>query len=70
VEQLNQLIKRIQEELPQVEQGEEAEQIHRHFNNTLEHIRIRLDSQSDLGNNANGETNGHDGLRSYAGVEL
>ncbi|KAI1890201.1 hypothetical protein AGOR_G00171240 [Albula goreensis] len=44
VQVLNQLIQKIQEDLPNLEPGEEADQIGRHFHNTLEHLRLRRDA--------------------------
>ncbi|KAL1512525.1 hypothetical protein ABEB36_002106 [Hypothenemus hampei] len=44
---LNQVIKKIKDELPNLESSDETEQITKHFNNTLEHIRIRLESSED-----------------------
>ncbi|XP_050301165.1 vacuolar protein sorting-associated protein 35 isoform X3 [Anthonomus grandis grandis] len=47
IEILNQVIKKIKEELPNLESSDETEQISKHFNNTLDHIRIRLESPED-----------------------
>ncbi|XP_069687418.1 vacuolar protein sorting-associated protein 35 [Periplaneta americana] len=44
VQMLNQLIAKIREELPNLEANEETEQINKHFTNTLEHLRNRMDS--------------------------
>ncbi|XP_060536542.1 vacuolar protein sorting-associated protein 35 [Cylas formicarius] len=44
VEILNQVIKKIKEELPNLENSDETEQITKHFNNTLDHIKTRLES--------------------------
>ncbi|XP_037051004.1 vacuolar protein sorting-associated protein 35 isoform X1 [Bradysia coprophila] len=41
---LNQLIAKINEELPNLEQCEETKQIEMHSNNTLAHIKLRMDS--------------------------
>ncbi|GFG38277.1 hypothetical protein Cfor_01909 [Coptotermes formosanus] len=46
---LNQLIGKIREELPNLEANEETEQINKHFNNTLEHLRNRVDSPESEG---------------------
>ncbi|KAL3286540.1 hypothetical protein HHI36_001045 [Cryptolaemus montrouzieri] len=40
---LNQVIIKIKEELPNLETSEETEQITKHFNNTLDHLRVRLE---------------------------
>ncbi|KAH1015164.1 hypothetical protein HUJ05_012933 [Dendroctonus ponderosae] len=40
IEVLNQVIKKIKEELPNLESSDETEQITKHFNNSLEHIKI------------------------------
>ncbi|XP_066152348.1 vacuolar protein sorting-associated protein 35 isoform X1 [Euwallacea fornicatus] len=45
---LNQVIKKIKEELPNLESSDETEQITKHFNNTLEHIRLRLETLDDV----------------------
>lgn len=47
VEILNQVIKKIKEEKPNLESSDETEQITKHFNNTLEHIRARLESPDE-----------------------
>ena len=39
VDLLAQLLEKIREELPNLDVGDETEQIEKHFNNTLEHIR-------------------------------
>jgi vacuolar protein sorting-associated protein 35 len=57
VAMLNQLIAKIKEDLPNLEANEETEQINKHFHNTLEHVRMRLESS---------ETDGP----SYEGLEL
>lgn len=54
---LNQVIAKIREELPNLEASEETEQINKHFNNTVDHQRARLD---------NPETDGV----SYQGLEI
>ncbi|XP_045469525.1 vacuolar protein sorting-associated protein 35 isoform X2 [Harmonia axyridis] len=54
---LNQVISKIKEELPNLETSDETEQITKHFNNTLDHLRVKL------------ETPEVDGV-SYEGLEL
>lgn len=49
VQVLNQLIGKIREELPNLEANEETEQINKHFTNTLEHLRNRLESPESEG---------------------
>ncbi|MGH0131487.1 UNVERIFIED_CONTAM: hypothetical protein FKN15_077129 [Acipenser sinensis] len=44
VQVLNQLIQKIREDIPNLEASEEAEQINKHFHNTLEHLRLRRES--------------------------
>ncbi|KAJ1527070.1 hypothetical protein ONE63_008611 [Megalurothrips usitatus] len=44
VQMLNHLISKIHEELPNLETNEETEQISKHFSNTLEHLRNRMES--------------------------
>jgi hypothetical protein len=46
---LNQLIGKIREELPNLEANEETEQINKHFTNTLEHLRNRIESPESEG---------------------
>lgn len=41
---LNHLISKIHEELPNLETNEETEQISKHFSNSLEHLRNRMES--------------------------
>lgn len=41
---LNQLIAKIKETLPNLEANEETEQINKHFQNTVEHLKLRRDS--------------------------
>ncbi|XP_044263699.1 vacuolar protein sorting-associated protein 35 isoform X1 [Tribolium madens] len=57
VQILNQVIGKVKEELPNLESSDETDQITKHFNNTLEHLRARL------------ETPDADGV-SYEGLEL
>ncbi len=42
---LNQLIEKIREDLPNLEDNEETEQINKHFTNTLEHLRNKQESE-------------------------
>lgn len=44
VQILNQLITKIREDLPNLESNEETEQINKHFTNTLEHLRLQMES--------------------------
>lgn len=44
---LNQLIAKINEELPNLEQCEETKQIEMHNNNTLAHIKLRMESMAN-----------------------
>ncbi|KAJ8925291.1 hypothetical protein NQ315_009120, partial [Exocentrus adspersus] len=44
VEILNQLIKKIGDELANLESSDEAEQISKHFSNTLAHLKLRMES--------------------------
>ncbi|KAI4829934.1 hypothetical protein KUCAC02_001594 [Chaenocephalus aceratus] len=44
VQVLNQLIQKIREDLPNLEASEETEQINKHFQNTLEHLRLQRES--------------------------
>ncbi|KAK9886294.1 hypothetical protein WA026_015805 [Henosepilachna vigintioctopunctata] len=44
VQILNQVILKIKEELPNLENSEETEQITKHFNNTLDYLKSRLDT--------------------------
>lgn len=44
VQILNQVIAKIKEELPNLEVSEETEQINKHFTNTIEHQRSRMES--------------------------
>nr|CAD7394670.1 unnamed protein product [Timema cristinae] len=46
---LNQLISKIREEVPNLEANEETEQINKHFTNTLEHLRNRIESPESEG---------------------
>ncbi|KAJ8963966.1 hypothetical protein NQ314_005225 [Rhamnusium bicolor] len=44
IEILNQLIKKIRDELANLESSDEADQITKHFNNTLAHLKLRMES--------------------------
>lgn len=44
VQVLNQLIQKVQDDLPNLEACEETELIKKHFHNTLEHLRICKES--------------------------
>ena len=57
VQILNQLIGKIREDLPNLESNEETEQINKHFSNTIEHLRLQLESGDKEG-------------PSYEGLEL
>ena len=41
---LNQLIEKIREDLPNLDDNDETEQINKHFTNTLEHLRNKMDA--------------------------
>lgn len=43
MEILNQLIKKVRDELANLESSDEAEQITKHFNNTLAHLKLRME---------------------------
>lgn len=43
VEILNQLIRKVRDELANLESSDEAEQITKHFNNTLAHLKLRME---------------------------
>ncbi|XP_033104748.1 vacuolar protein sorting-associated protein 35-like [Anneissia japonica] len=49
VQLLNQLIEKIREDLPNLEENEETEQINKHLQTTLEHIRMQQETQHDDG---------------------
>lgn len=57
VQILNQVIGKIKEELPNLESSDETEQITKHFQNTIDHIKSRK------------ETPEADGI-SYDGIEI
>ena len=42
---LNALISKIREELPNLEANQETEQINKHFQNTMDRLRARLEGQ-------------------------
>lgn len=44
VQILNQVIGKIRDEIPNLEQSEESDQIKKHLSNTLEHLRNRVES--------------------------
>lgn len=46
---LNQIINKIREELPNLESNEETEQISKHFSNTVDHLRNRIESPESEG---------------------
>jgi vacuolar protein sorting-associated protein 35 len=50
IQTINQLITKIKEDMPNLEECEESKQIETYFNNTIAHIRQRIDP-----NNASGE---------------
>jgi len=54
VAMLNQVISKIREELPNLESNEETEQISKHFSNTIEHLRNRIESPESEGVNYEG----------------
>lgn len=46
---LNQIISKIKEESPNLESCEETDQINKHFSNTLEHLKLRLENSDPEG---------------------
>ncbi|ELU14760.1 hypothetical protein CAPTEDRAFT_161426 [Capitella teleta] len=44
VQILNQLITKIRDDLPNLESNEETDQINKHFSNTIEHLRLQMES--------------------------
>lgn len=44
VQILNQVVGKVKEELPNLESSEETDQIIKHFNNTLEHLKTRIEN--------------------------
>jgi vacuolar protein sorting-associated protein 35 len=50
------LIGKIREELPNLEANEETEQINKHFQNTIEHLRNRMESPEGEGPSYDGLT--------------
>nr|XP_002740147.1 PREDICTED: vacuolar protein sorting-associated protein 35 [Saccoglossus kowalevskii] len=49
VQVLNQLIEKIREDLPNLEGNEETEQINKHFQNTIEHLRMKQEAPESDG---------------------
>lgn len=49
IQVLNQLIAKIKETLPNLEANEETEQINKHFQNTVEHLKLRRDGSETEG---------------------
>jgi len=49
VQILNQMIAKIREELPNLDAGEDTDQINRHFSNTLQHITTYKQLHSSSG---------------------
>ncbi|XP_035680278.1 vacuolar protein sorting-associated protein 35-like isoform X2 [Branchiostoma floridae] len=49
VQVLNQLIEKIREDLPELDSSEEMDQINKHFQNTIEHLRLRQTSPESEG---------------------
>ncbi|KAL3860250.1 hypothetical protein ACJMK2_010400 [Sinanodonta woodiana] len=49
VQVLNQLISKIKETIPTLEANEETEQINKHFQNTLEHLKLRKNNPDNVG---------------------
>jgi vacuolar protein sorting-associated protein 35 len=49
VQVLNQLITKIKETLPSLEANEETEQINKHFQNALDHLRLKKDNPDSEG---------------------
>lgn len=45
---LNQLISKIRDELANLENNEETQQISKHFNNTLSHLRNRMETGDEV----------------------
>lgn len=48
VEMVNQLIQKLKEELPSLERSEESEQISKHFQNTVDHLRMMMSAKPEL----------------------
>lgn len=49
VEILNQLIKKVRDELTNLENSDEADQISKHFKNTISHLKLRMESLDNDG---------------------
>uniref|UniRef100_UPI00358FEED2 vacuolar protein sorting-associated protein 35 n=1 Tax=Myxine glutinosa TaxID=7769 RepID=UPI00358FEED2 len=49
IQLLNQLLQKVREELPSLEAGDETEQLGKHFQNTVEHLRLRQESPESDG---------------------
>ena len=50
IEVLQEIVDRIKEELPNLEAGsDEADQINKHFDNTVAHLALKKNSQDDKG---------------------
>ncbi|XP_071813758.1 vacuolar protein sorting-associated protein 35-like [Apostichopus japonicus] len=56
VQILNQLLEKIREDLPNLEDNEETEQITKHFQNTLEHLRMKQEAGESDGPSYEGLT--------------
>lgn len=56
VQILNQLLEKIREDLPNLEDNEETEQITKHFQNTLEHLRMKQEADNSDGPSYEGLT--------------
>ena len=59
---LNQLMDKIREDLPGLEGSDEAEQIRRHFENTISHIDLKSRTQDDA-------TPSYEGINIWAETE-
>lgn len=44
MEILNQLIRKVRDELSSLENSDESEQITKHFNNTIAHLKLRMET--------------------------
>lgn len=65
-----QLITKINEELPNLEQCEETKQIEVHHSNTLAHIRARLESSETSSTTSQTQATGGGLEVSFAGIQL
>ena len=45
IEMLTEIVKLVGEELASLEQGDESDQIGQHFNNTIEHMKLKRDAE-------------------------